>query len=139
MKVSIYSRNQINQLIEKGIPNNFAIISFADSPHDFVEFPPTTTVLKVCFADARPFTTSKSKYDSILPEAKQIATFVKSSISEGKDIICQCDYGISRSSGCAAAILEYYSQKGIDVFSDYRYSPNQFVYKRVLEELVKAQ
>ena len=125
------------QMIERGLPSQVAIISFADSPFDFINFPTGTNVLKVCFSDIRPFTTSKSKYDSVLPEAKEIANFIKKNISEGKDIICQCDYGISRSSGCAAAIMEYYSNKGIEVFSDYRYTPNQFVYKRILDEMLK--
>lgn len=55
----------------------------------------------------------------------------------GKDIICQCEYGESRSSGCAAAIHEYFYKNGIDVFADYRYYPNQMVYHKVYDGLKK--
>ena len=78
-------------------------------------------------------------YDSLLPEALEIARFVSNKIKEGKDIICQCDYGISRSAGLAAAIMERYGKKGIQVFRNYKYTPNQFVFNRVLCELNKIR
>ena len=122
-------------LIEKGIPNNTAIISFSDTEEDYIDFPEGTDVLKVAFYDVRPHTVSKDHYDKILPQAKDIAEYVYKKMKENKDIICQCDYGISRSAGLAAAIMEAYSLKGIEVFADYRYTPNQFVYNKVLKEL----
>ena len=125
------------RLIEKGIPKNTAIVSFADTEDDYEEFPPGTDVLLIAFYDIRPYTTAKEHYDTVLPEAKEIAQYVDKKIKEGKDIICQCDYGQSRSAGLAAAIMERYGHKGIDVFADYRYTPNQFVYNKVLEELKK--
>ena len=122
-------------LIEKGIPKNTAIISFSDTEEDYIDFPEGTDVLKVAFYDVRPHTVSKDHYDKILPQAKDIAEYVYKKMKENKDIICQCDYGISRSAGLAAAIMEAYAGKGIDVFADYRYTPNQFVYNKVLKEL----
>ena len=135
MKVGILSRSSITRLINKGIPNNTAIISFSDTEDDYVEFPKGTDVLHIAFYDVRPFTVAKEHYDNILPQAKEIADYIILKRKEGKDIICQCDYGISRSAGCAAAILEMYAHKGLDVFRDYRYTPNQFVYNKVLKEL----
>lgn len=123
-------------LIEKGIPNNTAIISFSDTEEDYIDFPEGTDVLKVAFYDVRPHTVSKDHYDKILPQAKDIAEYVYKKMKENKDIICQCDYGVSRSAGLAAAIMEAYAGKGIDVFADYRYTPNQFVYNKVLKELL---
>ena len=122
-------------LIEKGIPKNTAIVSFSDTEEDYIDFPEGTDVLKVAFYDVRPHTVSKDHYDKILPQAKEIAEYVYKKVKEGKDIICQCDYGVSRSAGLAAAIMEAYSLKGIEVFADYRYTPNQFVYNKVLKEL----
>ena len=122
-------------LIEKGIPNNTAIISFSDTEEDYIDFPEGTDVLKVAFYDVRPHTVSKDHYDKILPQAKDIAEYVYKKMKENKDIICQCDYGVSRSAGLAAAIMEAYAGKGIDVFADYRYTPNQFVYNKVVKEL----
>ena len=51
------------------------------------------------------------------------------------DIICQCDYGQSRSAACAAAILEHFERNGISIFADYRYYPNQLVFNKVLKAL----
>ena len=51
------------------------------------------------------------------------------------DIICQCEYGQSRSAGCAAAIREHFYSDGIKIFADYRYYPNQLVYNKVFDAL----
>ena len=121
--------------IKEGLPSNVAIISFSDTEEEFIVFPNKTDVLHVAFYDVRPYTVAKHHYGGILPQARQIAEYISKKISEGKDIICQCDYGISRSAGCAAAIMEMWGNRGIEIFADYRYSPNQFVYNKVLKEL----
>ena len=126
-------------MIESGIPKNTAIISFSDTKGSFINFPKGTDVLQIAFYDVRPHTVAKHHYESILPEAKEIAEYIHKKRLEGKDFICQCDYGISRSAGCAAAILEMYGNSGIKVFADYRYTPNQFVYNKVLFELRKIE
>ena len=138
MKVSILSKSELYKLIENNeLTNKSAIVSFADEEDEFLDFPKDIDVLKVVFYDIRPSSVVKEHYDSLLPEAKDIASFVSQKINEGKDIICQCDYGISRSAGLAAAILERYAHKGLEVFADYRYTPNLFVYNKVYKELMK--
>ena len=140
MKVSILSKSELFNLIEKKeLSSNTAIVSFADEEDDFLDFPIKNDVLKVVFYDVRPSSSVKEHYDKLLPEAKDIAIFVNQKIKEGKDIICQCDYGISRSAGLAAAILEHYAHRGIDVFADYRYTPNQFVYNKVYQALKRLK
>ena len=136
MVISIYSKSRIYDLIEKGIDKNTAIISFCDYQEDEIEFPEGTDCLSVVFYDIRPHQIPKDQYDKVLPEAKEIAQYVYKKMKENKNIICQCDYGVSRSAGLAAAIMEAYAGKGIDVFADYRYTPNQFVYNKVLKELL---
>ena len=76
-------------------------------------------------------------YDTYFPEADELAEFIYSAKSDGLNILCQCEYGESRSSGCAAAILEHFYKTGITIFADYRYYPNQVVYHKVLEALKK--
>ena len=71
------------------------------------------------------------------PEVDDLAEFIFNAKKEGKDIICQCEYGESRSSGCAAAIHEYFYKDGIKIFADYRYYPNQMVYHKVYDALEK--
>ena len=138
MKVSILSKSELFKLLEKKeLTSKTAVVSFADEEDDFLELPNNVDHLKIVFYDIRPSSTVPEHYDKLLPEAPDIARFVSNKIKEGKDIICQCDYGISRSAGLAAAILERYAHKGLDVFSDYKYTPSQFVYNKVLKELKK--
>ena len=65
----------------------------------------------------------------------EIADYMICKRKEGKDLICQCDYGISRNAECAAVRLEMCNHKGLVILADYRYTPNQFVYNKVLKEL----
>ena len=74
-------------------------------------------------------------YDTYFPEAGDLAKFIYEAKNDGLDIICQCEYGQSRSAACAAAILEHFYKTGISVFADYRYYPNQMVYHKVFDAL----
>ena len=73
--------------------------------------------------------------DTYFTEADELAEFIYAAKADGVDIICQCEYGQSRSAGCAAAILEHFYKTGISVFADYRYYPNQLVYNKVFDAL----
>jgi predicted protein tyrosine phosphatase len=68
-------------------------------------------------------------------KAQQIAEFVLKYKDETDTLICQCEYGQSRSAGCTAAIAEYLYGNGIEFFADDRYFPNRLVYHKVLEAL----
>ena len=57
-------------------------------------------------------------YETYFPEADSLAKFILDMKNAGMDIICQCEYGESRSAGCAAAILEYFYGNGISIFAD---------------------
>ena len=74
-------------------------------------------------------------YDSYLSEADALAQFIYEAIRDRLSLICQCDYGQSRSAACAAAILQHFEGRGIDVFADYRYYPNQLVYHKIYDAL----
>ena len=76
-------------------------------------------------------------YNTYFTEASDLAEFIFEAYQDGLDIICQCEYGESRSSGCAAAILEYFYQDGLSIFTDYRYYPNQVIYHKVFDALKK--
>lgn len=78
-------------------------------------------------------------YETYFPEAEELAKFIINVKKDGLNIICQCEYGESRSSGCAAAILEYFYKTGISVFADYKYYPNQVVYHKVYDALTKIE
>ena len=78
-------------------------------------------------------------YDTYFPEADELAKFIYKAKQYGCDIICQCEYGQSRSAACAAAILEQFYKTGVSVFADYRYYPNQVVYHKVFDALGKVE
>lgn len=146
MKVEVYSRKAIAALIAKEFPKNTAVISFytpkgrSDSEENRVDY--TNVCDKVFYVgipdiDIEILSDYGYTYESYLAEAEQLAEFIKAVVTDGFDIICQCDYGQSRSAACAAAILQYYEGRGVDVFADYRYYPNQLVYHKVFDALNK--
>ena len=147
MKIFIYSRKAMEKLLKSDFPENVAIISFYDPPGSFrdADYQPvdystkTDCVFEVALHDIDFAVLPKYHltYETYFPEADELAEFIFTAKKNGKDIICQCEYGESRSSGCAAAIHEYFYKNGIDVFADYRYYPNQMVYHKVYDGLKK--
>lgn len=145
MNVSIYSREAIEELIKGDFPNNVAVISFYDPISDFKskDYKPvdysckTDRVFKIQIhdIDLEILEDYNLTYDTYFPEANSLAEFIYNAKKDGLDIICQCEYGESRSSGCAAAILEHFYSNGISIFVDYRYYPNQLVYHKVFDAL----
>lgn len=74
-------------------------------------------------------------YETYIENTSALAEFIYTAKRGGMDIICQCDFGQSRSAACAAAILEHFEGRGIDIFADYSYYPNQLVYHKVIDAL----
>jgi len=149
MTVKIYSRKSMEGLLAKGKIEKTALISFHDpigrgrrhledyKPIDFTG--KCDRVMQIALHDLDPealadFDLTEETY---FPEANSLAEFIYKAKEDGLDIICQCEYGQSRSAGCAAAILEHFDGRGIDVFVDYRYYPNQLVYHKVFDALTK--
>ena len=147
MNVSIYSRKAIEKLLKSDFPEHAAVISFYDPPkslsdhaNDPVDYSAKTG--RVCRAAIHDIDLSilakyNLTYDTYFPEAEEMAAFIYQAKEDGCDIICQCEYGESRSSACAAAILEHFEKNGISIFADYRYYPNQVVYHKVFDALEK--
>ena len=146
MKVNICSRKEAALLLQNGFPKNTAVISFYTPAYqdkkgkdrldyknlcDRIFYIGAHDIDPPCLPD---FCLS---YESYLPEADALAEFIYRARLEGLDILCQCDYGQSRSAACAAAILEHFEGCGIDIFADYRYYANQMVYHKVFDALTK--
>lgn len=142
MIVQIYSREDIQSVIEQGkFPENTAVISFCDrgtEPCDRVNYSGVCDRVMYIELDDIDFSDLSEyglTYDMFFPEADDAACFILDAYANGMNIICQCEYGESRSAGCAAAVLEYFYSNGLDIFSDYKYYPNKLIYHKVLEEL----
>ena len=148
MEVSIYSRKAVKELIEKGFPQNTAVISFytpknkKDYEENRVNYDGVCNkffYVGIPDIDIEILSDYGYTYETYLAEADVLAKFIYEARADGLDIICQCDYGQSRSAACAAAILQHFEGRGIDIFTDYRYYPNQLVYHKVFDALEKQK
>lgn len=145
MKVDIYSREAIEKLLQNDFPENVAVISFynpvnrrsekMDKPVDYSLKTSSVFPIAIHDIDLEILPEYGFTYDTYFPEADHLAEFIYSAYNEGLDIICQCDYGQSRSAACASAILEHFYHNGISVFADYRYYPNQVIFHKVFDAL----
>ena len=144
MKVEIYSRKAIKDLMEKGFPQNVAVISFYTPNNKWEGMQSLVDYSGICNnvfyvgipdIDIEILADYGYTYESYLAQTDELAKFIYEAKANGHDIICQCDYGQSRSAACAAAILQHFEGRGIDIFADYRYYPNQLVYHKIFDAL----
>lgn len=141
MKVEIYSRKAIEALLQNGFPKKVAVISFYDPPSKRTgkALPPVNYsgkaerifTVPIFDIDIEILKDYGLTFDTYFPEVDSLAGYIHNAHRDGLDIICQCEYGQSRSAACAAAILEYYYKNGISIFSDYRYYPNQLIFNKI--------
>lgn len=112
------------------------IISITDIWENHPSLPKTTTnkirdILSLKFED-----TELEREDGITDnDAKQIAQFVDKYFGNIDMIIVHCEAGVSRSAGCAAAIMKFYRGDDTPIFDNGHYVPNMLVYRKVLNAL----
>ena len=148
MKILIKSRKSIEKLARNPLPENTALISITDHGCDFADLEHKPAyLLKLSFDDvdgdvfehnptADDIAEITSKYHMLTDEqARQIAAFYNSVRGNAETLICQCEYGQSRSAAVAAAILEYGSHKGITIFAHEKYCPNKYVFHKIYHAL----
>ena len=145
IQVHISSREDIEKIYPENIFKDKVVISFYDPvPHyngpDYKPVDYTNKSDKVFYVPLRDIDIEilpdyKLTYDTYFPESEELAKFIYDAAENRYSIICQCEFGQSRSAGCAAASREHFFGDGIKVFSDYRYYPNQMVYHKVFEAL----
>lgn len=145
MDVKIYSREAIEELLQGNFPDSTAVISFYDpqskrTPKEYVPVDYSGKCNRIFQIglhdiDIEILDDYGLTYDTYLPEANELAKFIYEAKQDNFDIICQCEYGQSRSAACAAAILEHFYKNGISIFADYRYYPNQLVFHKVFDAL----
>ena len=145
MKVQIYSRKAIEELLQSDFPENTAVISFYDPPSkrtgevfkpvDYKGKAERVFAIPIHDIDIEILEDYGLTFDTYFPEVNSLAEYIQQAYKDGLDIICQCEYGQSRSAACAAAILEHYYNDGISIFADYRYYPNQLVFNKVKNAL----
>ena len=145
MNVSIYSRKEVEDLLKEDFPSNVAVISFCDpelsnlddeyAPVNYSSKTDRVFIVSLYDVDIDSLEEYDLTIDTYFPEVEDVAEFIYSAKEDGLDIICQCEYGQSRSAACASAILEHFYKNGITIFADYRYCPNQLVFNKVYKAL----
>lgn len=149
MRINIISRKDAEGLLKSDVfPSNTAVISFYSpgkvnaGDYDLIDYagkPARLYYACVPDIDIEALNDFGYMYESYFSDVDELAAFIREAVKDDLDIICQCDYGQSRSAACAAAILEFYEKNGITIFADYRYYPNQLVFNKVLEALRKVE
>lgn len=144
-KIRIFSRKRLEKELQRGFLENVVVISFYDPNKEGTRagYKPldlrfrVEAFFMVGVHDLDPSALKDFGYtmDTYFKEAPRLAEFIYKARARGYDIICQCEYGQSRSAGCAAAILEHFSKNGIRVFASYSYYPNQLIFNKLLKAL----
>ncbi len=145
MEVKIYSRKAVEELLQSEFPKNTAVISFYDPPSkrtgevfkpvDYKGKPESVFYVSIHDIDIEILSDYGLTFDTYFTEVTELAKYIYEAKEKGLDIICQCEYGQSRSAACASAILEHFYKSGITIFADYRYYPNQLVFNKLLTAL----
>ena len=140
MNVKIYSRKELNDRLKEGKLTNTLLIAFYDRQDDLPMFSgkaERVITLPIPDLDKEDLKEYGYTMDSYFTQADPVAEFIVKAVRDGLDIACVCEYGESRSAGCAAAIKEFYDRNGIEIFADERYYPNKIIYNKLLTALWK--
>ena len=136
----IMSREEIEKDALKPFPPHTAVISITDADWDFAELknkPEWLLQLNFDDVDNDVFKDEPETAQEVLVEkyhmfndamARLVADFYFLIRGKAKMLICQCEHGQSRSAAIAAAINEYRSGSGIEIFADDDYYPNKRVF-----------
>ena len=152
MKIKIMSKRAIEKYMQVPTKEKTAVISITDFGCDYATLKNMPEYLcRVAFDDVdndvmadelgkdateEEIKKIEVKYNMFSDEqANAVAEFYFEVCDKVDCLICQCEHGQSRSAAVAAAILEFKSRKGINVFSDDRYYPNKVVFRKVLKAL----
>jgi len=137
MKVEISNRENIIETAKVPFPPNTALISITAYWYDFADLENKPDyLLQLKFNDVNNEVLEEAINDE---QAEEIAAFIMTALSKADILICQCDYGASRSAGIAAAVWQFLSDDSAKIFTDKRYAPNKLVLRKVLAALEKGK
>lgn len=142
--IIIFSRKQIEKLAQSSFQPKTALISVRDSDTEApkLKYKPLW-ILQLVFDDisSDEIEDYKGKEYTLFDEdmAEKIADFVTVHKEKAEMIICQCEYGQSRSAAIAAALAEFFYKSGVEIYADDRYYPNKLVFRLTLKALMKKE
>lgn len=140
MKFLITNRNRITSL--DGLLHSKHIVISMCEPDMNLDFPVLPKnpnrlgVLQLSFADLDNINDAKQigqgHYLMTKEQAEEVVAFVSKHVNSIETIVCQCDGGISRSSGMAAALSKILNGDDSWVFDSKEYVPNMLVYRMII-------
>lgn len=135
MEVLVMSREQAKRFSYKPHNQNIAIISICDPDKRPPLFhSPCFMSEHFCYF----WDEEDEKYGCITEDdAEGIANFILNEDRRIDLIIVQCEAGVSRSAGVAAAILKVLTGDDTQIFDDPKYSPNMKCYRMVLNAMTE--
>ena len=113
MEIDIYSRKMVENMKKEGFPKNTAVISFFDpdgTKFDYTGYTDNVFYVQIYDIDIDVLEKYGLTEKTYFPEADDLAVFIYNAKNKGLNIICQCQYGQSRSAACAAAILQHFEK-----------------------------
>jgi predicted protein tyrosine phosphatase len=129
--ISVMSRHSISHYIGD---KKYILISFYASDTDPAYILPDNNRIDTLFIKCDDIANKMEHWKCFDEEqAEQILHFVFRNLSKVDRIICQCDAGISRSSGTAAILGKILFNDDKFIYQNSRYFPNGLIYKTILE------
>ena len=116
----------------------YIVVSITDSgaPEAVVaESPHCLGVLRLQFHDAD--RAQRDRVTVTADDARAVVRFVRQHRDAARLIVCQCEAGISRSAGVAAALSKWLQDDDTPFFE--RFIPNRLVYRTVLEAAYEGE
>jgi len=138
MEFLVANRHQITRLKPEV---EHIVISVCEPDYPFARLPENKQrlgLLQLIFTDIDKVETARQigqeAFLMTRKQARKILSFVKKYKGKVKLIVCQCDGGVSRSSGTAAALSKILNGDDSWVFNSFRYVPNMHVYRLLISE-----
>jgi len=138
MRILVRSRETLQQL--SGAEGAVAVVSISDDPDDFPIPPPSCdcrSMLRLHFSDVETdfdaFGQERPPKAFTADQAREIAAFVVGLPEDIDSLVFQCELGVSRSAGMAAAVARWLGQDDLRFFRGHL--PNRLVYRLVLEQI----
>lgn len=143
-EIIVMSRETLNNF-SYVMPNRYAVISISSTEQDAIysdKFDAYTMgVLRLAFYDIDEDIISNGiSYNAMnQSQADKVAIFVRYWFNKVNYLIVQCDAGISRSAGIAAAISKWAINDDMEYFHSGRYVPNRRCYRMVINSLMAGE
>lgn len=141
MKIIVLNRKETEKISEDG--KSLFVISITDPEKPLAKINVSEErILRLQFYDTEwkvPLLDGEFIYPMSKEDAIKIVNFINKNIQNIETLIVHCEAGISRSAGIGAAISNFFNKDDKEYFESYRYVPNRWCYRNVLNAFMEAK